>query len=219
MAFKYKPCPTGLTPCESRKPWQLAEAAALLGDTAVLGAELSFELRALAVNPKHPSKEGRSTVRQAFVLLQAMLVTERTLIEFLLGPALWPDQKSGEKCKRADDICVDCFAPDWRLPPGELADGLVARKYVINKLVAHATWGQVIGSPRQWTLTRIRSCVRGLTMFTMALTNGERSSAAAILQDRIVAADAALEVGRKDGGGRFDLVATTGRWQVVLGGE
>ena len=51
MPQSYKPRPQGLTHCPARTVPELEEAVTLLGDTAVLGCELSFELRSLAVNP------------------------------------------------------------------------------------------------------------------------------------------------------------------------
>ena len=157
MPRVYKPPPEGLASCISRDPQELEEAAALLGGTLVLGCELSFELRSLEVNPMHPARATDDAgMRQAFVLLQGMLVAERWIIEFLTGPPVR---------KRDNDICVDCFVHDWRFPAGELANALVNRLSPINKLAAHPTWEHVIASPRQWTLTRVGNCVDGLSIF------------------------------------------------------
>jgi hypothetical protein len=184
----------------------LGAAAALLGETAVLGSELSFELRSLTVNPTHPSRsDGEAWTRQAFVLLQGMLVAERWLIEFLTGPAAPMDPNTGKRRKRDSDICVDCFLHDWRFPEGELADALVARLGPINSLAAHPTLAQVTARPRQWTLTRIENCVEGLQMFAEAIAD-HQPDAGSILRERTSAARTSLISGRGDGIRWFDLV-------------
>lgn len=210
MPRSYKPRPLGLDPCPARSLPELQEAAALLGDTSVLGCELSFELQSLAVNPTHPSRaKGEAWMRQAFVLLQGMLVAERWLIEFLTGPALASAEPNAEKRRKRDpsDICVDCFVHDWRFPAGPLANELVGRLGPINKLAAHPTWAQVTASPRQWTLTRVANCADGLAIFTDAV-RPEHPTIAAVLEERIDVARRSLQTGRSDGRRWFDLVTT-----------
>jgi len=74
MPRSYKVRPLGLDPCPARSLLEFKAAAALLGDTAVHGCELSFELRSLGFNT--PSRAtGEAWMRQAFVLLQGMLGT------------------------------------------------------------------------------------------------------------------------------------------------
>jgi hypothetical protein len=207
MPRSYKPRPVGLDPCPPRSPSELQAAAALLGDTAVLGCELSFELQSLAVNPMHPSQASEEAwMRQAFVLLQGMLVAERWLIEFLTGPAAPVDPHTQKRRKRDSDICVDCFVHDWRFPAGQLADELVERLRPINTLAAHPTWAQVTASPRQWTLSRVKSCVNGLATFASAV-RPELPTVAAALDNRIDVARRSLQSGRGDGLRWFDLVA------------
>jgi hypothetical protein len=144
-------------------------------------------------------------MRQAFVLLQGMLVAERWLIEFLTGPDAPVDPQTQKRRKRDDDICVDCFVHDWRFPAGQLANELVARRGPIDKLAAHPTWAQVTASPRQWTLTRVARCADGLAIFADAV-RPERPTVAAILEKRIDVARQSLQAGRGDGLRWFDLV-------------
>lgn len=206
MPRRYKPRQSDLGACPDRDLSQLESAAALLGETAVLGCELSFELQSLAVNPTHPSRDdGDAWMRRAFVLLQGMLVAERWLIEFLTGPAAPIDPNTNQRRKRDTDICVDCFILNWRLPAGSLADELVNRLSPINELAAHPTWSQVIASPRQWTLTRVSRCVDGLTIFADALRDG-LPTVATIIDRRTDEARHALEGGRSDGVRWFELV-------------
>ncbi len=193
-------------PCPARRLPELQEAIALLGDTAVHGCELSFELQSLTVNPMHPSRAtGEEWMRQAFVLLQGMLVAERWLIEFLTGPAIYVDPQTQERRKRDSDICVDCFLPDWRFPAGRLANELVDRLRPINTLAAHPTWDQVNASPRQWTLTRVASCIDGLAIFADAVRTNQ-PTIASMLGKRINVARQSLQNGRSDGRRWFDLV-------------
>jgi hypothetical protein len=190
----YEPRPIGLDPCRVRSLSELEAGAALLGDAAVHGCELSFELRSLNMNPSFPSgSTGAARMRQAFLLLQGMLVVERWLIEFLTGPQASLDPRTKKWHKRGDDICVDCFVHDWRLPPGELADELVNRLLPINKLAAHPTWLQVTESPRQWTLTRVGSCVDGLAIFADAVRS-QRPTVTRILEQRIDGARGSLKL-------------------------
>jgi len=205
MPRSYKVRPLGLDPCPARSLLEFKAAAALLGDTAVHGCELSFELRSLGFNP--PSRAtGEAWMRQAFVLLQGMLVAERWLIEFLTGPAAPVDAQTQKRRKRDGDICVNCFVHDWRFPAGQLADELVGRLDPIHTLAAHPTWAQVTASPRQWTLTRVASCANGLAIFAHAV-RPERPTVAAILDERIDVARQSLQTGRSDGLRWFDLVA------------
>lgn len=208
MPRPYKKKPGDLEPCAPRGLADLERAATLLGDTAVLGCELSFELQSLALNPTHPSRaQGDTWTRNAFVLLQGMLVAERWLIEFLTGPATVPDQHTRERRKHKDDICVECFQHGWRFPEGALADSLVARLDPINKLAAHPTWGQVTTSPRQWTLNRIEQCVDGLKTFADAM-RPELPSVSAVLDERVSLGSESLRTGRKDGVRWFDTVVS-----------
>ncbi len=193
MPRSYTPRDPDLDPCPVRSLSELEDAASVLGDTAVLGCELSFELQSLDVNPTHPSRAGGRGVgaAKAFVLLQGMLVAERWLIEFLTGPATFVDSQTQKRRKRDGDICVDCFVHDWRFPPGQLADELVARLGPINTLAVHPTWAQVTASPRQWTLNRVARCVDGLVIFADAVRR-ERPTGAAVLEERIAAARRSL---------------------------
>lgn len=206
MPRPYKPRPLGMDPCPARSLPELQGGAALLGDTAVHGCELSFELQSLAVNPTHPSRgTGEAWTRQAFVLLQGMLVAERWLIEFLTGPVTYVDQQTQKRRKRDSDICVDCFVHDWRFPANRLANELVERLGPINTLAAHPTWAQVTASPRQWTLTRVARCVDGLAIFVEAV-RPNLPTIAATLEQRIDIARQSLQTGRSDGVRWFDVV-------------
>jgi hypothetical protein len=161
----------GLDPCPVRSPEELEAAAILLGDTCVLGCELSLELQLT------PSMEFAETWGRHGMPLQSMLIAERWLIEFLTGPPTYLDKQTNKRRKREDDICVDCFVYDWRLPVGPLANELLARKEVINKLVTHPTWRLITEPPRQWKLTRVARCVEALDQFAHVL--GPEHSAAA----------------------------------------
>src|SRR6266536_5514459 len=87
MPSAYKPRPSDLDHCPPRSLTELDEAAALLGNALVLACDLSSELKLLNVNPSL-SSSASGQARQAFGLLQGMLVAERWLIEFLTGPTL-----------------------------------------------------------------------------------------------------------------------------------
>jgi hypothetical protein len=206
MPRVYRPRPLDLDPCPARTPSEFQAAAALLGDTAVHGCELSFELQIIGVNPTHPSRATReASIRQGFVLLQGMLVAERWLIEFLTGPTTYVDSKTQKYDKRANDICVDCFIRGWRFPDGQLANELVDRLRPINTLAAHPTWEHVTASPRQWTLTRVANCVAGLAIFASSV-RPTQPYVAAILDERIDLARQSIQNGRRDGRRWFDLV-------------
>jgi len=124
-------------------------------------------------------------IRQAFVLLQGMLVAERWLIEFLTGPSAPVDPKTQKRRKRDSDICVDCFVHDWRFPASQLA-GRAGRPASSDKYAwrSPATWARVTPSPLQWTLTGVARCVDGLLIFADAV-RPERLTVAAILEERI----------------------------------
>jgi hypothetical protein len=62
----YEPCRTGLKPCQPRDVTELKAAARLLGETAVMGSELSCQLQAFDAS-------GQPCDRQARMLLQAWL--------------------------------------------------------------------------------------------------------------------------------------------------
>lgn len=189
----YKPKQSKGATCAPRDVAHLELAADALGKTLVMGSELSFELQALAQNPTHPfHADGEAWVRQAFLLLQGMLIGERWLIEFLLGPTT-----------KKDDICVDCFKPGWRFPEGPIADELKARLTPINKLVLHPTWNLLTANPRKWTLNRIASCVKGLDFFADELQN-TLPGVAKILKSHVHTARSVLSVGRSDGFRWFD---------------
>lgn len=184
----YKPSQSGLAPCK-RDVIDLKSAADALGKTLVMGMELSFELQAIAQNPKHPFHANAEEMPlQTLVLLQGMLIAERWLIEFLLGPSLRGDKK------RATDICVDCFNHDWRFPKGPVADELVARLSPINKLVLHPTWNLVNAAPRKWTLNRIARCIEGLDIFADGLQE-KRPEVAKIFKSHVRAAHSVISPG------------------------
>ncbi len=123
----------------------------------VFGSELSFELQD-AKNPQNPFHSQDFANKQSFALLQSMLIAERWLTEFLLGP-------SKSKVRKKTDICVDCFRYDWRFPEGSLAEELAERRDRIHKLALHPTWELVDLGARTWTLNRIRRCAEGLEIF------------------------------------------------------
>src|SRR5215469_5198636 len=96
----YKPKRLGLGQCSPHNSKDLSSAAELIGGVLVLGCELSLELKKPGDNPTHPfHANNQSSSTAKYQLLQGMLVAERWLIEFLLGPS---------SRKTADDICVDC---------------------------------------------------------------------------------------------------------------
>lgn len=153
----YKPKKLGLGKCLSRNSEELSLAADLIGRALVLGCEISFDLKKPGDNPTHPfHANNQSSSIAKYQMLQGMLVAERWLIEFLLGP---PSNK------HPDDICVDCFYYNWRFPTGAMANELCRRQKTINKLVLHPTWTFAKAEPRHWTLTRIERCIDGLNIF------------------------------------------------------
>jgi hypothetical protein len=186
----YTPKPAGLKPCAPRQSSELLKAANALGQTLVFGTEISFELHTLAKNPMHPfHASAHAESKQLFIHLQAMLVAERWLIEFLLGPP---------HPKRSSDICVDCFQHDWRFPAGKISDELFVRRDRINKLVMHPTWQLIDFSPRAWTLNRVETCMDALEVFA----NGVMASLPAVtkvLNQYIAVAKTASSHGRPDG--------------------
>jgi hypothetical protein len=153
----YEPRTLGSKKCLSRNSQELSLAADLIGSALVFGCQSSFELNKPGDNPTHPFHvNSKSLWSVKYQMLQGMLIAERWLIEFLLGPP---------KNKRADDICVDCFSHNWRFPKGDTANELFQRQRTINKLVLHPTWTFVQAEPRHWTLTRIERCIQGLNTF------------------------------------------------------
>ena len=193
MPRSYKPRPLGLEPCSPRSVSELERAAAVLGDTAILGCRLAAELQSRPGNTSLPS-DVNGEGWQTFVSLQGMLVAERWLIEFLTGPTLGPtDPQTQEKRKRPGDICVDCFVHDWRLPAGPLADELVQRLGPINTLAAHPTWAHVSSAPRLWTLNRVERCVDGLAMLADAVA-GLSPTVAVAFEGRIDSARRSLKI-------------------------
>jgi hypothetical protein len=190
MIMLYKPKKAGLARCAIRPADQLQSAAELLGHTLVFGSELSYELQVTGDNPPHLFHQVGQRNSQTFVLLQGMLIAERWLIEFLLGPSLEKGQK------RQTDICVDCFVHDWRFPKSGVANELAERRQRINRLVLHPTWELVDNSPRNWTLNRIGRCIEGVEMFAERI---EQASVAEVLNRHVRSAKMALKSGRSDG--------------------
>lgn len=139
------------------------------------------------MHPFHAAAHPES--KQLFIHLQAMLVAERWLIEFLLGPPL---------VKRSTDICVDCFQYDWRFPLGKLGDELFVRRDQINKLVMHPTWQLIDFSPRAWTLNRIDTCADALEMFAKGV-GAMLPDVSKVLSQYVAVARAAALHGRPDG--------------------
>jgi len=186
----YTPRPLGEKRCPSRQSSELVQAAKALGHTLVFGTEISYELQSLAKNPMHPyHATAQPESQQLFILLQAMLISERWLIEFLLGPP---------KSKRPDDICVDCFQHDWRFPQGPMADQLKRRAERANKLVMHPTWQLIDFSPRAWTLDRVETCIDALDTFRAGV-EASQPAVAAVLREHVAAGKHASLNGRSDG--------------------
>lgn len=154
----YKPAKHKTRPCALRSEADLLQAADALGRVLVVGCRTSRRLQQAARNPLHPLHVPQDHDSDQYRDLLMMMVSERWWLEFLLGPA-----------DRADDVCVDCFVQDWRLPAGPLAEELSQRKRTINKLLLHPTWRLIDQSPREWTLTRVAACADGLEMFILAL--------------------------------------------------
>jgi hypothetical protein len=182
----YVPMKHGLTKCRQRNVSDLSSAAELLGGVLVLGCRLCIELKKPGDNPTHPfhvNNESSSTAK--YQRLQGMIVAERWLIEFLLGP-------SGKK--RPDDVCVDCFHYNWRFPVGDIANELCNRKRTINKLVLHPTWTFVKTEPRHWTLTRIERCIEGLNTFADGIAK-ELPDVTKVLKEHVGTASTILGLG------------------------
>lgn len=182
------------SPCVERSTQDLEKAADALGRSLVFGCTVAHHLRLLSVNPTAPIEWKDTTGGLPYMMLQSMIIAERWLQEFLLGPGT---------IRMPDDICVECFKPGWRLA-GEtlevdprrktLRAELEVRKKTLNKLVLHPTWRLVQEVPRAWTLTRIEKCADALEIFASEI-GGTRSTCATRLHQHIRAARHAFSNG------------------------
>lgn len=109
----------------------------------------------------------------------ALLVAERSLIEFCLGPAAI--ERAGVLKKRqANDLCPAC--PSWHvsLLPTDLVARLRGRKQRIDRHVAHLTWTPAQLGHRRWTAAALLDVVTGIEHFQTSLAGGHPSYASAL---------------------------------------
>jgi len=178
--------PTNL--CERRDEGTLAIAAAVLVaslDVAVDSALRLDALRHVGIAPVAPHVTNYD--RETWSLLHTMLVEERRLMEFLLGPRT---DKTGLH-RQPDDICVTCFSKSpegmWRLPQ-QHQKIFRERMTRINKRLAHFAWVLTEDDPRTvvgtWQTGYLREVAEQLWSFREWLT-AQRPAAAAAMYERL----------------------------------
>jgi hypothetical protein len=93
----------------------------------------------------------------------ALLVAERSLIEFCLGPAARRRNGAWEK-RQPNDLCSACFLPPWHVDrlPVELVRRLRDRKRRIDRHAAHLTWTPAQHGHRRWTAAALLDVVTAI---------------------------------------------------------
>lgn len=122
----------------------------------------------------------------------ALLVAERSLIEFCLGPAV--NERTGV-LRKPNDLCPACFFPSW--DAGLLATDLVtrlrSRKLRIDRHAAHLTWTPAEHGHRRWNAVALLDVVTAIEQFGAAL-DGARAPYAAPLRSALTAVEAEIRI-------------------------
>lgn len=155
--------------CARREEADLVKAAEILAGSVAVAVDSALRLealRAVGIEPVAPHMP--SFDRDAWSLLHTLLVEERRLMEFLIGPRT---NVSGAHMQK-DDICVTCFATSiddiWRLP-SHIEEAFRGRSTRINKRLAHFAWVLATDDPRTtagtWQTGYLRDVTQQLQSF------------------------------------------------------
>jgi hypothetical protein len=180
--------------CPSRTDEQLRAAGRVLGASLLVAIDSAITIELLRHDRVYPvSPHASGFVPDAWSALQTMLVEERRLIEFLVGPHTRIDKNTGAVYNAyGDAICTNCFALTitdtwWMSDP--IRDTLRGRAQRTNKRVAHFSWIMVTSDARTlegtWQTGYLREITAQFENFTGWLTS-RRPTVANVLMDAYV---------------------------------
>jgi len=131
-------------PCPPRTDNELIAAVHVLGASLLVAIKSAInieELKQAGIYPVSPPVAGFHL--HAWQILQTMLVEERRLIEFLVGPHTFTDKGTGATKSNRDTICINCFGSSitdtWWMND-DVRVRLRWRAQRTNKRVAHLDW-------------------------------------------------------------------------------